>query len=98
MPGFGGADRKKEERGRNSISRKPTMATAANKGTCPLGCCAGKLDGPGKWGWGELGPEGEAWGSAWGLLVGGDLEQARAWWLAPRLWEKAEVKAGHFLS
>lgn len=54
---------------------KPTIATAADKDTCPLGLCQKPGECGGRWGWGKLGQEGEAWGAAWkwDLVGGGDL-------------------------
>lgn len=44
---------------RNSISGKPSIATTANKDTCPFGHWARKLGGPGRRRWGGLRWEGE---------------------------------------
>lgn len=47
------------EGGRDSISGKPSIATAANKDTCPFGRWTRKLGSPGKRRWGGLRWEGE---------------------------------------
>lgn len=78
--GFRNGDRKEEERERNSISGKPSIATAANKDTCPFGRWARKLGGSGKRRWGgvEVGRRGLRVCMEVEAAAVGDTEQAGA--------------------